>query len=198
MRSTLRPSGSGSGSAATPVRCAALSMAGSSSNASGFPVVLATSCSRTRSASPGAVSRRSAAAAIGSRPANRRSGSPGAAKLRWSSSRAPNRITTPSACSRRATKISASADGPSSHCASSMRQRRPSPADTSETRVRTATATRKGSSLRPGVRPNAAPSAADCGAGNAGSWSKDGIEQLMQRGEGQCHLRLNTGPPKHA
>ena len=56
MRSTLRPSGNGSGSAAIPARCAALSIAGSSSNASGFPVVLVTSWSRTRSASPGAVS----------------------------------------------------------------------------------------------------------------------------------------------
>ena len=54
MRSTLRPSGNGSGNAAIPARCAAVSIAGSSNNASGLPVVLVTSWSRTRSASPGA------------------------------------------------------------------------------------------------------------------------------------------------
>ena len=81
IRSTLRPSGSGSGRAVTPASCARCQHQRKLQRCrSGIPEVLVTSWSRTGSANPGAASSRSAAAAAAAGPPVATSGRPGAAK----------------------------------------------------------------------------------------------------------------------
>ncbi len=104
-------------SGARPASSSSVRAAGSSSRASGLPPVTPTSSSRTTA---GRSLSRSAAACAPRSPASESSGSPGASKCRASPSRAPMSTAIGSACRRRVTKTSASADAPSSQCASSI------------------------------------------------------------------------------
>jgi hypothetical protein len=155
-RSTPALTGSGSGSGSRPASWSAFSDAGSSSNASGLPWVASIRRSRTAGARPsGDRSVSSAPAASASRPVRRSSWRPGAVNGWVLSSRAANSSTTPSASSRRAAKVSASADGWSSHCASSTRQTNGRSSATSASRLSAPTPIRKRSSPWAVASPNA-------------------------------------------
>ena len=81
-------------------------------------------------------------------------------------SRSANTRTIESASKRRATNASTCAEERSSHCASSIRQRRGSSSAASERRLSSASPTRNRSGRAPALRPKAVPSASRWGGGS--------------------------------
>jgi hypothetical protein len=178
-----------------PASWAGDSSRGSSSNASGFPRVSATIRSITRRSSGERTAAASSARASASRsPPTTRSGSP------WKSgagSRAANTISTDSACRRRAANASACAEARSSHCASSTTHRSGRSAATSDSRLSTARPTRNPIRRRARFQ-------AERGAQGGPLRRRQPVQtiqhwpaQLVQRGEGQFHLRLDPDRPGH-
>ncbi len=119
----------------------------------------------------------SRAASSGS-PSIGKVGSPSNTPPTWDKSRTPNNNATRSASSRRATKLKASSDSRSIHCASSMTQKRPRSDPRSARRFRQPRPTRKRSAGMAEVNPKAASRAHRCGSG---SCSNRGINGLMRR-----------------
>ena len=119
----LRALGSGSGNAARPASCSALRRPDELDQRERIPARR----SRPAGLAPRATASKSRARRAAPPPPRRRapslsSASPSASNRRASPSRAAKSSTTPSASSRRAANVSASADGRSSHCASSTTQ----------------------------------------------------------------------------
>ena len=173
--STRVLTGSGSGSGSAPVSSAGLRERGSSISASGLPVIPATSRARTSGASgTGAWSSRSDPAASASRPATRISGMPAVENAVGSPSRTATRRAIPSAPRRRARKTSASVEASSSHCPSLTRQSTGRCSASSESRLRTASETRKRLSPDPAASPRATRSACACGGARPSTCARTG------------------------
>ena len=166
-------SGIASGSRRVPGQLLVGEAGGSSSKASGFPAASSSSRSRTGGRPLG---RRTRAAHPPARdPAARgRSRRPGVWNVRRSPSRTANRRTIPSAASRRAVNISASADGTSSHCASSIRHTTGRSSAAAASSESTPAEIRKRSDPSGGPRPSAAANASRCGAGSSSRWPTTG------------------------
>ena len=164
--STAGRTGGGPRIGSAPCSWSALSAAGSSSRASGFPAALRNRVDST--SAEGRSSSRPVSNALASSSASTpssSSGIPGASKRWISPSRTAISIAIRSASSRRATNSSASAEGPSSHWASSTQQRIGASSEASASRLNTPSETRKRSSTPSALSPNALPRAAACGAG---------------------------------
>ena len=113
-----------------------------------------------------------------------------------SPSRAPNKITTSSATSRRAVKDSAFADGMSNHCASSTKQKIGFGSAAAASSERTPAETRSRSRPSPGARPSAAASASRCASGNAAERVHHRAQQAMQPAKGEVGFPFDTGGPE--
>jgi hypothetical protein len=116
--------------------------AGSSTSANGLPAASAMTRRRTAAGRCGARVSRSRREAAGSRPSTTSSGRPAASSGLWNPLRIPTSNRMGSASSRRPTKARTSADGPSSHCASSAMATTAPSAARSARRFRTAIPTR--------------------------------------------------------
>lgn len=152
--------GMASGSGTRPASCASERPAGSSSRARGLPAASVIRRSRTDAASSRRLCSSSSMAAPSSSPPRTSSGSPGACNCRRSPSRAANSTTIPSAARRRAANISASADGTSSHWASSITHSTGPSSAAAARSDRTPAETRKRSVSAAGASPSAAATAA--------------------------------------
>ena len=139
-----------------------------------------------RSPCRGASARRAAR-----RPSIVSSGSP-ASSCSAPESRAAKTSATDSASRRRATNASASAEARSSHCTSSTTQTNGRSSAASESRLRTDRPTRRRSGGVPALRPNAVRSALCCGGGIRSRHCEQRATQLVQAGERQFGLGLDT------
>ena len=198
-RSSMRPASAGAPSSPSPpASWAGVRPRGSSSSASGLPRVSATIRSRTRSSSgPATTAVSSARASWSSRPPTTSSASPSRCRSP-AGSRTARTNPTDSAPRRRATKASACAEAPSSHCASSTTQTSGRSSATSDSRLRTARPTRNRSGASPSRTPNAVPKASRCGPGKPLQAIHERRAELMQPGERELHLRLDARRPRDA
>lgn len=127
----------------------------------------------TRSTTYGGRPGTNAAASARARPSTSSEGSP-FTEAPGAPSRTAKSITTPSARSRRAAKVSMSTDGWSSHCASSTRHSSGPSAAASDRSVRTASPTLKRSRTLSLLRPNTERRAAAWASGSASTRSITG------------------------
>ena len=191
--STRDDNGSCSGRGASPSSWSALSSAGSSSSASGFPPVSTTS----RSTTPGAMRPPPVApAATGTRRGQVRTGRVRRCRLdetTWSRCHGQRtRRSTRSAPRRREQNRSTSAVAGSSQCASSTTHNTVCSSAAAVSSDSVATATRNGSTDGPSSSPNATRSARCCGAGRLVAEPHHRQQEPVECRERQRRLDLQT------
>ena len=172
--SSIRPvSETWPGSPNPPASSAGVIARGSSSSASGLPPASATIWSRTRASSgPARAESRSARASPSARPSIASSGNPASSVP---GTRAANTKLRPDRPPAAAPQARAPAPKPrSSHCWSSTTQISGRSLATSDSRLSTASATRKRSGGGPSLRPNTVRSASCCGTGSRSNRSSIG------------------------
>ena len=149
-----------------PASSAGVMSRGSSSRASGFPCVSATTRLITFSSTHrGKTDASTARASASDRPSRRNSVNP-VTSVSSAGSRPANSSATASASSRRATNPSARADARSSHCTSSTTHSSGRAEAAPDSRLSTPRPTKNGSGGTPALSPNAVSSATRWGSGS--------------------------------
>ena len=147
----------------------------------------------SRARAPARAHRAAPTAAASSSRSRRSSGRPASSNGVPKPARTAASSTIGSELSRRATNASTSALDGSSHWPSSMSSRCGTSLAASATRSSTASAIRKRSGAASSLIPNAARSAARCGAGRSSAPPQDRAQELVQPGERQVRLGLHAG-----